>query len=112
MIGRRFQIAGDVMGRPRARAGLDAATRRTRADAVAKQSPQRKLIEFDAETWAALDLLRRDSFKTVQELADEAFADLLKKHHRPTDLKSALRESARELGIGERDKVPAKRRRR
>jgi len=28
-----------------------------------------------------------------QELADEAFADLLKKHERPTDLKTALRES-------------------
>jgi len=29
-----------------------------------------------------------------QELADEAFRDLLKKHGRPTDLKSALRQSA------------------
>jgi hypothetical protein len=29
-----------------------------------------------------------------QELADEAFRDLLKKHNRPTDLKSALRQSA------------------
>jgi len=56
---------------------------------------RRKLIAFDAETWDALDLLRRDSFKSLQELADEAFADLLKKHHRPTDLKSALRESVR-----------------
>jgi hypothetical protein len=28
-----------------------------------------------------------------QELADEAFSDLLKKHGRPTDLKSALRRS-------------------
>jgi hypothetical protein len=28
-----------------------------------------------------------------QELADEAFADLLAKHGRPTDLKTALRES-------------------
>jgi len=27
-------------------------------------------------------------------LADEAFADLLRKHDRPTDLKSALRQSA------------------
>jgi hypothetical protein len=29
-----------------------------------------------------------------QELADEAFGDLLKKHNRPTDLKAALRQSA------------------
>jgi hypothetical protein len=29
-----------------------------------------------------------------QELADEAFRDLLRKHNRPLDLKSALRQSA------------------
>jgi hypothetical protein len=32
---------------------------------------------------------------SLQELADEAFRDLLEKHHRPTDLKSALKQSAR-----------------
>jgi hypothetical protein len=31
---------------------------------------------------------------TVQELADEAFADLLRKHGIPVDLKDALRKSA------------------
>jgi len=31
---------------------------------------------------------------TVQELADEAFADLMKKHGIPIDLKDALRKSA------------------
>jgi len=56
---------------------------------------RRKLIEFDAETWHALYLLSRDSMKSVQELADEAFADLLKKHHRPATLKQALKESLR-----------------
>jgi hypothetical protein len=50
---------------------------------------------FDAETWQALDLLTRDSMKTFQELADEAFGDLLRKYDRPTDLKQALRQSAR-----------------
>ena len=55
---------------------------------------RRKLVEFDEETWAALDLLGRDSMKTLQELADEAFRDLLRKHGRPTDLKAALRQSA------------------
>jgi hypothetical protein len=30
-----------------------------------------------------------------QELADEAFSDLLKKHGRPTDRKTALRESVK-----------------
>jgi len=55
----------------------------------------RKLIEFDAETWHALRLLSGDSMKSLQELADEAFGDLLKKHGRPVTLKQALRESLR-----------------
>jgi hypothetical protein len=41
--------------------------------------------------------LARDSLKDFQELADEAFADLLKKYDRPVTLKAALRESARRL---------------
>jgi hypothetical protein len=53
-----------------------------------------KRVQFDQETWNAIDLLARDSMKDFQELADEAFRDLLKKHGRPTDLKSALRQSA------------------
>ena len=53
-----------------------------------------KHVQFDQETWNAIDLLARDSMKDFQELADEAFGDLLKKHGRPTDLKSALRQSA------------------
>ncbi len=55
---------------------------------------KRKLVELDEETWQAVDLLGRDSMKTFQELADEAFRDLLRKHGRPTDLKAALRASA------------------
>jgi len=53
-----------------------------------------KRVQFDDETWTALDVLARDRMSTFQELADEAFADLLRKHGRPTDLKSALRKSA------------------
>jgi hypothetical protein len=52
-------------------------------------APKRKLIGFDPETWQALELLSRDSGKDLQELADEAFADLLAKHHRPRTLKDA-----------------------
>jgi hypothetical protein len=33
--------------------------------------------------------------KSLQDLADEAFRDLLKKHRRPTTLKEMLRESTR-----------------
>jgi hypothetical protein len=57
---------------------------------------RRKLIAFDPETWNALDLLARDSMSTIQELADEAFRDLLRKHNRAVDLTTALRLSARE----------------
>jgi hypothetical protein len=53
-----------------------------------------KRVQFDAETWAALDLLARDRMMDFQELADEAFRDLLRKHGRPTELITALRQSA------------------
>jgi hypothetical protein len=52
-----------------------------------------KRVQFDDETWQALDLLARDRMQEFQELADEAFRDLLRKHSRPTDLRSALRQS-------------------
>jgi hypothetical protein len=55
----------------------------------------RKLIAFDDETLAALTQLGRDRMATLQDLADEAFADLLKKHGVPVDLKDALRKSLR-----------------
>jgi hypothetical protein len=55
----------------------------------------RKRIEFDAETWHALHKLSLDSMKSLQDLADKAFRDLLKKHRRPTTLREMLRESAR-----------------
>jgi hypothetical protein len=53
-----------------------------------------KRVQFDDETWHALDLLARDRMQDFQELAGEAFRDLLQKHGRPTDLKTALRQSA------------------
>jgi len=55
-----------------------------------------KRVQFDPETWNALDLLARDQMKDFQELADEAFRDLLRKHGRPLSLKEALRRSAGE----------------
>jgi hypothetical protein len=53
-----------------------------------------KRVQFDDETWHALNLLGHDQMKDFQELADEAFRDLLRKHGRPLDLKEALRRSA------------------
>jgi hypothetical protein len=76
----------------------------TQTNTKAKEKPRqrgaagamrRKLIAFDAETWDAIDLLARDRMMTVQEVAEEAFRDLLRKHGRPLDLKDALRKSAR-----------------
>src|SRR5262245_60817471 len=69
--------------------------RMPKRSAKGSDANRRKLVEFDAETWQALHLLSRDSMKSLQELADEAFADLLKKHHRPVTLKQALKESLR-----------------
>jgi hypothetical protein len=66
--------------------------------AAKKPAVRRKLIEFDQETWQALDLLARDSMASWQELADEAFRDLLKKHGRPTDLRAALKQSMKQAG--------------
>jgi hypothetical protein len=44
------------------------------------QRQVRKLIAFDDDTFAKLTQLGRDRMATIQELADEAFADVLKKH--------------------------------
>jgi hypothetical protein len=60
-----------------------------------------KRVQFDQETRNALDLLAKDRMQDFQELADEAFADLLRKHGRPVDLKTALRQS-----VGETEKGP------
>jgi len=52
-----------------------------------------KRVAFDSEDWNAINMLAKDRMATFQELADEAFRDLLKKHNRPVGLKAALRQS-------------------
>ena len=52
-----------------------------------------KRVQFDDETWQAIDAVARGRGKSFQELADEAFKDLLKKHHQPVGLKAALKDS-------------------
>ena len=54
----------------------------------------RKLLGFDPETLRALELLSRDSGRSLQELADEAFGDLLTKYKRPRTLMDALKQSS------------------
>jgi hypothetical protein len=66
----------------------------TRQPTASTGPPMRKLIAFDEDTFDKLRQLTRDRMATFQELADEAFADLLKKHGIPIDLKDALRKSA------------------
>ena len=53
-----------------------------------------KRVQFDDETYAAIDMLRRERRRSFQQLAVEAFADLLAKYGHPSDLKSQLRESS------------------
>ena len=53
-----------------------------------------KRVSFDQATWQSLDLLARDRMMTFQELADEAFLDVLRKHNRPYDTRDALKRSA------------------
>jgi len=73
-----------------------------------------KRVQFDEETWHAIDLLGRDTMRDFQELADEAFRDLLNKHGRPTDLKTQLRRSAGRsapvVQLREKDRATTKKR--
>jgi hypothetical protein len=52
-----------------------------------------KRVQFDDETWQSIDAVASRQGQSFQELADEAFKDLLKKHHQPVGLKAALKES-------------------
>jgi hypothetical protein len=61
----------------------------------ASRDSKGKRVVFDLETWDQLDLLARERMMTFEELADEAFRDVLKKHGRPYDLRDALKKSAR-----------------
>jgi hypothetical protein len=54
-----------------------------------------KRVQFDDETWTAIDLLARDTMGDFQELGDEAFRDLLTKHGRPVGLNNQLKSSLR-----------------
>ena len=74
-----------------------------------KANSVRRRIEFDAGTWFALGRLAKYRMSTLQELADEAFRDLLKKHRRPTTLKEMLVESVRSHPANDQHPLPRKR---
>ena len=63
-----------------------------------------KRVQFDDEIFAALEAVAQQQRVSFQDLADEAFKDLLKKHHQPVGFKAALKES---LG-GKESKIGAK----
>jgi hypothetical protein len=52
-----------------------------------------KRIQFDDETWEAIQAVMSDARQSFQQLANEAFADLLKKRKQPVGLKASLKES-------------------
>lgn len=73
-----------------------------------------KRLQFDRETWNAVDLLARDQMKSVEEITEEAFRDLLKKYGRSADFREQLRLSVRAAkrgkpGVGI-SRAPARRR--
>jgi non-homologous end joining protein Ku len=53
-----------------------------------------KIVKMEDGVARALESMARDQMKSFQELSEEAFCDLLRKHGRPVDLKDALRRSA------------------
>ena len=67
-----------------------------------------KRVRFDDETWAVVNVLRQGRQRSFQQLADEAFRDLLDKYHRPADLKDQLRESAGKQPLARRRKATPK----
>jgi hypothetical protein len=54
-----------------------------------------KRVQFDDETWQAIDAVASQQGKTFQKLADEAFKELLKKHHQPVKESIGARSKSR-----------------
>ncbi len=55
-----------------------------------------KRVQFDDETWQAIQAAMRDAGMSFQDIADEAFADVLKKHRQSVGLIASLKESVGE----------------
>ena len=52
-----------------------------------------KRVQFDAETWEAIETVMHDAGKSFQQIADEAFADYLKQHKQPVGLMASLKRA-------------------
>ena len=64
-----------------------------------------KRVQFDDETWQAIDVVASQQGRSFQEIAGEAFKDLLKKHHQPVGLKAALNKSVGTRGKARHNQV-------
>ena len=65
-----------------------------------------KRVQFDEDTWEAVQAVMRQTGKSFQEVASAAFAELLEKHKQPVGFKAAL-----EASIKPRSKVKKAKRR-
>ena len=52
-----------------------------------------KQVQFDDDTWHAIEAVANETGSTFPELAAEAFVDLLKKHHQAVGFFAALEQS-------------------
>jgi hypothetical protein len=75
-------------------------------------SPMKKMsgkrVQFDEETWAAIEAVMRDSDSTFQELTDEAFATLLKKYRQPVGLMDRSKRAWASVKGDEQKRMAAK----
>lgn len=53
----------------------------------------KKFLNIGATELDAVEMLAREKGQTLQDMIDEAVADLLKKHKRPTTTKEMFRQS-------------------
>ena len=74
--------------------------------------PVRRRIELDDRVWHALQHLCLETGQGLQDIADEAFRDLLRKKRRPVSLYEGLRESLRMIPANEQPKATVHRLRR
>lgn len=67
---------------------------------------KRKQFTLDVSVTLALEHMARDSNESLDQLADVAFRDLLKKHRRPISLRDALQVSVRTTANDHEPKRP------
>jgi len=59
-----------------------------------------KRVQFNDETWEAIQAVARQRGRTFQQLADEAFAELLRRYGQPVGLRAALKRERQKRVAG------------